>query len=266
MGQHSPSRACPPTRRRQRQAARARRRSCAAHHQRDRRHRNRGVTHASARGHRALRALCPRRNERPQHSALAITNAGHSPCSRRTHRRCGQSSARWRGGLYFALQLPAREHGRQDCSGTCRGLHRRDEASTSRSACCHRTRRDHARSRFPTGRHQRDHFVASRAFGCTHRNARRRHGQLHRFYRRGRAHLRSRRQDHEAPAARTRRQGCGPRARRRKPRCGRWRHRQRVVIPHRPDLHRPNPRHRAPQPLRRARHPSHRICIASQGG
>ena len=69
------------------------------------------------------------------------------------------------------------------------------------------------------------------------------------------AHRRGRRLRHEAPAARARRQGRRHRVRRRRPQDRHRRHRQRVGLPLRPDLHRPDAGARPARHLRPARRP-----------
>ena len=54
-----------------------------------------------------------------------------------------------RRGLHHALQLPDREHGRQDRPGPGHGQHRGREARSAGSAGRHRVRRDPPRGRLP---------------------------------------------------------------------------------------------------------------------
>ena len=85
---------------------------------------------------------------------------------------------------------------------------------------------------------------------------RHRHGLVHRLDCGGAADLRRGRAHHEAPPARARRQGRGGRVRRRRPRPRGHHHQLGVDVPQRPDLHRADPRRRAPLPLPGARRPA----------
>ena len=94
-----------------------------------------------------------------------------------------------RGRVHHAVQLPARQHGRQDRPGARRRVHGRDEARPPGPAGDPRTGHDHARGRLPARRRQRRHLVRRRSGRGAERVARRRHGELHRLDGRRRADL-----------------------------------------------------------------------------
>ena len=168
-------------------------------------------------------------------------HAHHRPRPRRHHRRCRAPGPGRRGGVHHLVQLPAGQHGRQARSCARHGQHRRGEARPAGSAGHRQAGRDLRGGRLPARRRQRGRRPGSRAGRGARRVARRRHDLLHRLHRRGSAHRLGRRRRHETPAARAGRQGRGHRVRRRRPQEDHRRHRQRVVVPLRPDLHRPHP-------------------------
>ena len=91
------------------------------------------------------------------------------------------------GGVHLAVQLPARQHGRQDRTGAGRRLHSRDEARTAGPARVIELAEimDEVGSR--GGGQRRTSSRPEPSVGCSPETSRHRHGQLHRLDRRRRA-------------------------------------------------------------------------------
>ena len=157
--------------------------------------------------------------------------------------------------LHHVVQLPDREHGRQDRPGPRHGQHGRGEAGAPGSARRDRAgRRCSSEAGFPPGvRQRRDRHRHPAVRGAGRRSPHVDMVVVHRLDRRRPAHRRGRRRRDEAPAAGARRQGRLHRLRRRRPEGRHRRHRIGVGLPLRPDLHRADPGHRAARRSRPAR-------------
>ena len=153
----------------------------AADHGRDRRDAQGRLGAAGAPGRRPLRALREGRAPGHQRPAPAVDHADDAARGRWCHRRAGGPPAGRCRRVHLALQLPAREHGREGRPGARHRQHHRDEARAPGPAGDHRVRGHLRRGRLSARRRQRRHRLGARGGGGARRVAQRRHDQLHRL-------------------------------------------------------------------------------------
>ena len=201
----------------------------------------------------ALRPLRARRARTDGAPARPAGDGGDPARARRAHGRARTSTAGRRRRVHHVLQLPAREHGRQDRPGARGGQHRRRPPRRAGPARGDRAGADPPGRRLPARRRERRGRLVTRQRRGARRVARRRHGELHRELGGRQPHRRGRRAHVQAPAPRARRQGRGARARRRRREDRGRDDRLDVDVPLGSDLHRADPRDRAPLDLRPGR-------------